>query len=80
MKYPPFFRGPVAYVGKSIGEDAARKYAAMVKRRWAEEGHDVKVWIEPAEMRRHSQADLQTIWEIKSDLINGLPRPRPSAG
>lgn len=46
----------------------AQKHAQNIRDYWASRGHKVKVWI----ARESDGSDA--FYEIKSDLIDGLPR------
>lgn len=62
-----------AEIGRGMPREEARKHAADIRRYWRSQGYHVDAWA--ARMHTTPAVDPDTdIFEVQSDLINGLPR------
>ena len=60
-----------------LSSAGAYKLAQKIEEYWLGEGYIVKAWIEPVRAAIKSETGedvVQTIFQVRSDLINGVPK------
>lgn len=69
-------------------KDGAEVLARTIKRYWRTQGFDVNAWVEPlTDMtavaclteNARKRASEEVLYVVRSDLVNGLPRPKTMA-
>jgi fatty acid-binding protein DegV len=50
--------------------EGAEMLAAKIAKHWAKQGHSVETWLE----KSYDTIAKRTIYFVRSDLVNGLPR------
>ena len=62
----------------TLSSTQAYKLAQKIEDYWLGEGYIVKAWIEPVQalvkLQSTGEDQVQTIFQVRSDLINGVPR------
>ena len=64
-------------VHDTLSSTNAYKLAQKIEDYWLGEGYIVKAWIEPVRASIKSEAGedvVQTIFQVRSDLVNGIPK------
>ena len=65
-------------VHDTLSSTNAYKLAQKIEDYWLGEGYAVKAWIEPVRASIKSEStgedQVQTIFQVRSDLINGIPK------
>ena len=60
-----------------LTKKGAEELATDIKTFWLSKGYDIRVWIEKVERRRLAKkvavADGRPMFQIRSNLLNGLP-------
>ena len=55
--------------------DCSARCAAMIRTYWKERKRSVEVWLEPISVKtKQTDYKNQTVYIVKSSLLNGLPR------
>ena len=61
----------------TLSSKSAYKRAQQIEDYWLGEGYIVKAWIEPVRAAIKSETGedvVQTIFQVRSDLVNGVPK------
>ena len=64
-------------VRDTLSSTNAYKLAQKIEDYWLGEGYIVKAWIEPVRAAIKSETGedvVQTIFQVRSDLVNGIPK------
>ena len=64
-------------VRDTLSSTQAFKLAQKIEDYWLGEGYIVKAWIEPVRAAIKSETGedvVQTIFQVRSDLVNGIPK------
>ena len=64
-------------VRDTLSSTQAFKLAQKIEDYWLGEGYAVKAWIEPVRAAIKSETGedvVQTIFQVRSDLVNGIPK------
>ena len=65
-------------VRDTLSSTNAYKLAQKIEEYWLGEGYHVRAWIEPVRASIKSEStgegQVQTIFQVRSDLINGVPK------
>lgn len=56
----------------------ANSLAKQIREYWSKRGFHVSVWVEEVEYER-TLGNIRTMFSVKSDLLNGLPRAAKAA-
>lgn len=59
---------------RAFSKPSAENLVRIITRYWVKRGHDVLVWSEPVETQVAGEDAEAVIWQVRSDLVNGLPK------